>query len=941
MKGEHAMKRLFITCLIMLPMVVHAQNWMFESFEAPWTNNGTTPPGWTKTNVIGSADWDQRSYPLAGQISPGRFPYSGRAVAHFSSSAAAGTTTRLESPALTFSATTSAFLKIYYFNRDGSDSLRVRVSTDGGSSWTTIATYAPHGGTDTTWRLSRVSLNAFAGRPNVRIALEAVADGGTSDIWVDHLLVSDRNVTIQQIQQVPDDWLRLADSLQRSQPLRWTLQASPYFGDTVTVTALCVVPAKVITFTASGFTMLLYDTASRGSWRGLFVRVSGDTNQAIADGFLNVQRGNIIRMVGRVDEFPTGPSSDAMNSLTQFVPILGNPIPLLGVGTVPPAIETTADSFYVGVFPGGTVRYSSGEKYEAMMVWMRGLLIPNYINATNGTFNMVQAGNTVGEYDISKWYTLRAHRDPTSTYVLPPLQARVDSIRGMITTASGGENPRGYRIAPMFQDPPEGPDLFIGVSLPAVAQSKRQPLRVTSDTLAAISVRVWQQAGGFSIGTVTMYYSVNNGPFTAVPMTYTVADSTARAAIPQQPLNAFVRYYFVACDVQNNCSVLANAGFAGGDDTTSGFYFYYVHDRNTPLTIRDVQYSPFRHGMSSFYLPPTATNPPVTISGIITADTSDLLLINRSTFGTAVWYLQSTNNPWNGIWIRPPDLALPNYLYLRRGDSVTVTGRIFESNQGFGAGTTTRMLIDTTYPVIVHGSGNPIPNPVVKTTGTFGPTAANGDSAAEPYEGMLVKFLNVTVTDLRPYFADTVYIYAISDGTGDVWVHRDGTNRYTSFEPDSTDPSWRVLRVGDRFHSITGLIFFSANRYKFCPRSNADFEPVTGVVVQPGVVPAAYRLEQNYPNPFNPRTTIEYDLPHASVVSLKVYNILGQEVATLVNGQQSAGRYTVHFDASSLASGVYFYRLSVSPSSTRDPVATDRDGRVGFFTSTKKMLLVR
>jgi photosystem II stability/assembly factor-like uncharacterized protein len=103
------------------------------------------------------------------------------------------------------------------------------------------------------------------------------------------------------------------------------------------------------------------------------------------------------------------------------------------------------------------------------------------------------------------------------------------------------------------------------------------------------------------------------------------------------------------------------------------------------------------------------------------------------------------------------------------------------------------------------------------------------------------------------------------------------------------------------------------------PKSS-DVEPLpTGELLPSGI-----RLAQNYPNPFNPSTTIRYELPHAGHVTLKVYNTLGQEVATLVNETKPAGSYTVQFDAGGLASGVYFYRL-----------------QAGDFVQAKKLVVLR
>jgi uncharacterized delta-60 repeat protein len=89
-------------------------------------------------------------------------------------------------------------------------------------------------------------------------------------------------------------------------------------------------------------------------------------------------------------------------------------------------------------------------------------------------------------------------------------------------------------------------------------------------------------------------------------------------------------------------------------------------------------------------------------------------------------------------------------------------------------------------------------------------------------------------------------------------------------------------------------------------------------------LPKSFALEQNYPNPFNPSTTIKYSIPKFGLVTIKIYDILGREVTTLINEEKNAGNYSVEFNASMLASGVYLYRISA-----------------GSFEETKKLVLIK
>jgi hypothetical protein len=124
------------------------------------------------------------------------------------------------------------------------------------------------------------------------------------------------------------------------------------------------------------------------------------------------------------------------------------------------------------------------------------------------------------------------------------------------------------------------------------------------------------------------------------------------------------------------------------------------------------------------------------------------------------------------------------------------------------------------------------------------------------------------------------------------------------------------------FNSAAKTIHLTANeggKFKVTFELNG-----TSGIAENRVKPAAFALEQNYPNPFNPTTVIRYHLAAEAKVSVKVFDLLGKEIRTLVQSEQAAGNYSVNFDASGLASGIYFYTL-----------------RAGNFVMTKKMLLIK
>lgn len=190
----------------------------------------------------------------------------------------------------------------------------------------------------------------------------------------------------------------------------------------------------------------------------------------------------------------------------------------------------------------------------------------------------------------------------------------------------------------------------------------------------------------------------------------------------------------------------------------------------------------------------------------------------------------------------------------------------------------------------------------------------------------------VSLSFYHMYAVENTYDYAmveVSSNNGNTWqpvVEYTGTlsswtqqtlditryaNRSTQMkvrfrvvsDPSTTADGWYVDDIVINTYCVSGLTGISNNN--------------TGV-------PQVFALEQNYPNPFNPSTSIKYQIPKQAIVSIKVFDILGREVATLVNEKKDAGFYEVNFDASNFASGMYFYKITA-----------------GEFVSTKKMALIK
>jgi hypothetical protein len=270
-------------------------------------------------------------------------------------------------------------------------------------------------------------------------------------------------------------------------------------------------------------------------------------------------------------------------------------------------------------------------------------------------------------------------------------------------------------------------------------------------------------------------------------------------------------------------------------------------------------------------------------------------------------------------------------------------------------GATNALETDTTYQgqkgkvYLYLKLGTDLLNPGVMGANTAGNLILKGENSPADVTYKLPSTLGTAWSSV---YTETVTISIILfPGTPPSVISQTATNHNVSYVVDAYGPMkmpggaiYDALRIKkqDRRSSgtIAGYIFLARNGASVQVNTVDTLPPPSGVVALNKVqwsgptlplavrvdqnVPAEYILSQNYPNPFNPTTTIRFGLPERSTVTVKVFNLLGEEVATVVDGIYDAGERAVEFDAANLASGVYVYRL-----------------QAGTFTQTRKMVVMR
>lgn len=592
------------------------------------------------------------------------------------------------------------------------------------------------------------------------------------------------------------------------------------------------------------------------------------------------------------------------------------PIPIEEIEVLPerPApTRITMEDLFTGTTGNYSMRKYMGTYVELVADANHNLITSDRVTGTGSTSGNFKVNDGQGRYLMA--YAQSTYFKMNANGIRPGYESPVNGtyisyIRGILTMRSNANIGVDYWIVPLYPE-----DLGDPLVLPpSVTSVTRNVVEVAPNQ--SVNVSCIAKGVQADIQSVQIFYRVNSGVLDSVSMAPTSGDTLFTGTIPGVAADsAFVDFYVKATD-------LNGTSMTNPFNPNTSRYFYFVLNR--PITIKEVQYSPFGNGLSGYY------NYPVTVSGIVTADT-----VGRFTsagFGAPSSanriIIQNGVGPWSGIWLNAANTT-KNVFGLKMGDYVTVTGVVKEDYD------VTRL--DNISDLVVHNSNNPLPVATLVTTGSIG-TLPSNNVIAEQWESVLIKFENVTITDVNAdgnpgpdpgsgssrNFGEIV----INDGTGNMRCElQDGNHKYHNDWSASlgNNPNFVSVDSGATLTSLTGYLYFSHSYYKLVPRINDDFVNYTvDVDDQNNLVPGSFVVNQNYPNPFNPSTVISYSIPNEAFVTVKIYNVLGQEVATLLNDVQSAGVHKIDFNASILSSGVYFYSV-----------------KADNYTDVKKMILMK
>lgn len=598
-------------------------------------------------------------------------------------------------------------------------------------------------------------------------------------------------------------------------------------------------------------------------------------------GFDGLIVGDVVQITGRVSPFNT-----TMQVSPSVAPVVVGSRDPLTDAIFNPIVVTTAD-LNASAGSNGAIRtnWDNLGKYRGNYVRFEGASAVTRTLGSRADWNWSSDNGTtsVSMYDTSLRYR-NDRSDYPSNYnartdnYAPPTPGATVNVQGFVTFNGGTSSdpyalgvPNGMVVA---VNPMNDADVAITASPPAVNNIALASGIPSSQAPVSITAEIEADPARSLTGANLVFTTTSNAT------EQTVAGSAGAGAVWSFEITAglanedFVFYHIVATDNTGASTETASRSFRVLD----GGITRLAHIQET---------ADGQPGDSPFVGQNVAMN--ITATVTLSAETGNLAL-------------QDGSGPWSGISLESVSGGSnepAGLIDLRPGDVITITRAVIEEDFGL-----TKFDEDDMEFTLVSSGGTPL-EPVVVTT-----DALQDRAIAEAHEGMFLRIEDPVVTATNADAPNGPFgEFAISsDGTSANALRVDDMSSLVSYT--GGDPG-TVYAEGERLDFVQGILWYTFSNYKLIPQSFDHIGAVINVATEDMELPETFALHQNYPNPFNPSTSIRFDLGRSANVTLAVYDVLGREVATLVNGQLTPGAHTVSFDASNLTSGVYLYRLSM------------------------------
>ena len=468
----------------------------------------------------------------------------------------------------------------------------------------------------------------------------------------------------------------------------------------------------------------------------------------------------------------------------------------------------------------------------------------------------------------------------------PPVGTSIESIRGWVYHHYGYySDSTTYKLEPLYVA-----DIVFGAGPPSIPKSSvmRDPCVPGPGDEVFVTCNINDNS---SVISAEIIYSVNDENSQSVGMINTGGTSWSGTIPATGSDGVKVNYYIQAVDDGVDQDGIETGTYPF--DSSLDQLGYITRDGD--LFISDIQYTDWSAGNSPF------DGCEVSITGIVTA--GDEVYVT-----SGIYAIQSESSPWNGIIFDGWEDA-----EFTLGDEVTVTGTIEEYDPEWHFKWDNNTKLINVESSTLNSTENSV-LPITVNTANL----SQESNIVESYEGCLVTVTNVTVNNLNEFD------WSVIDDFGDECL----------IDNDWADSDANVffggLQQGTMIESVTGIFNFSFGTYKIQVRNMDDIiEGQVGIDEDFITQPYTFALYSNYPNPFNPETRLRFEVGAHTDVKLIIYDLLGRQVRSLVEGSYTPGRHVVNWDGrddfgSLVSTGIYIYRF-----------------RAGDFVDHKKMILIR